>query len=231
MGSNSELWRSTATRLALDVVNLRKAGTVCVGQSNTPARSPTEKRVSLHRALTVMASVAASAACSSASAYEFGSPGGQQKPGVVIGAAAAAPPPGLYGFEQAFTYQSKIAGPGAPNVSTRSLYRFFARHDLRPSAWLLNLRLEEARRRLSCPSARTSITQIAFEAGFNDASHFSKMFRQAFGFTPTEYRAETRRDGRPGTSAASQASPGLLGRQHRLAMENMEDPADRIGLQ
>ena len=76
------------------------------------------------------------------------------------------------------------------NVSTRSLYRFFARHDLRPSAWLLNLRLEEARRRLSSPSAaRTPITQIALETGFNDASHFSKMFRQAFGFTPTEYRA------------------------------------------
>lgn len=116
MGLNSELWRWTATRLALDVVNLRKAGTVCVGRSNTPTRQPTEKGVSLLRVLTVMASVAASAACSSASAYEFGSPGGQQKPGVVIGAAAAAPPPGLYGFEQAFTYQSKIVGPGAPNI-------------------------------------------------------------------------------------------------------------------
>lgn len=117
------------------------------------------------------------------------------------------------------------------NVSTRSLYRFFARHDLRPSAWLLNLRLEEARRRLSSPSARTSITQIAFEAGFNDASHFSKMFRQAFGFTPTEYRAEVRRDGCRRPSAASQASPRSLGRQRHLTMENMEDPADSIGLQ
>ena len=72
--------------------------------------------MSLNRALTFLACVAASAACSSASAYEFGSAGGQQKPGIVIGAAAAAPPPGLYGFEQAFTYQSKIVGPGAPNI-------------------------------------------------------------------------------------------------------------------
>lgn len=51
-----------------------------------------------------------------AHSFEFGSPAFVQKPGLVIGAAAAAPPPGLYGFEQAFTYQSKIVGPGAPNI-------------------------------------------------------------------------------------------------------------------
>jgi len=54
-------------------------------------------------------------------AYEFGSPGYLQKPGIVLGAAAAAPPPGLYGFEQAFTYQSKLVGPGAPSVGARRL--------------------------------------------------------------------------------------------------------------
>ena len=57
-----------------------------------------------------------SAVASGAHAYEFGSPGWAQKPGLVIGAAAAAPPPGLYGFDQVFTYQSKLVGPGAPNV-------------------------------------------------------------------------------------------------------------------
>jgi hypothetical protein len=51
-----------------------------------------------------------------AHAYEFGSGGWLQKPGLVIGAAAAAPPPGLYGFDQLFTYQSKLVGPGAPNI-------------------------------------------------------------------------------------------------------------------
>ena len=51
-----------------------------------------------------------------AEAYEFGSGGWLQKPGLVIGAAAAAPPPGLYGFDQLFTYQSKLVGPGAPNI-------------------------------------------------------------------------------------------------------------------
>ena len=52
-----------------------------------------------------------------ANAYEFGSAGAMQKAGLVIGAAAAAPPPGLYGFDQVFTYQSHLVGPGAPNVN------------------------------------------------------------------------------------------------------------------
>ena len=57
-----------------------------------------------------------SVAATTAHAYEFGFPGWEQKPGLVLGAAAAAPPPGLYGFDQVFTYQSKLVGPGAPNV-------------------------------------------------------------------------------------------------------------------
>jgi len=52
-----------------------------------------------------------------ARAYEFGSPGSLQKPGLVLGAAAAAPPPGLYGFTQVFTYQSKLVGLGAPVIN------------------------------------------------------------------------------------------------------------------
>ncbi|MCK1297388.1 transporter [Bradyrhizobium sp. 24] len=73
--------------------------------------------MSPNKTLMITACIATSAACTPATAYEFGSPGWLQKPGIVIGAAAAAPPPGLYGFEQAFTYQSKIVGPGAPNIN------------------------------------------------------------------------------------------------------------------
>ncbi|MBR1218841.1 transporter [Bradyrhizobium sp. U87765 SZCCT0131] len=51
-----------------------------------------------------------------AEAYEFGYPGWAQKPGIVVGNAATAPPPGLYMFNQVFTYQANIVGPGAPNV-------------------------------------------------------------------------------------------------------------------
>lgn len=66
------------------------------------------------RNLAFAAGVLTLSAATAANAYEFGSPGWAQKPGLVIGAAAAPPPPGLYGFEQVFSYQSKIVGPGAP---------------------------------------------------------------------------------------------------------------------
>jgi hypothetical protein len=55
-----------------------------------------------------------SAVATTANAFEFGSSGWLQKPGIALGAAAAAPPPGLYGFDQMLTYQSKLVGPGAP---------------------------------------------------------------------------------------------------------------------
>jgi hypothetical protein len=36
----------------------------------------------------------------------------QTKPGVLIGASAGVPPPGIYMFDQVFTYQSNLVGPG-----------------------------------------------------------------------------------------------------------------------
>jgi hypothetical protein len=56
----------------------------------------------------------------SAQAFEFGSPGWEQKPGLALGASAGVPPPGLYMFDQTLTYQSKIVGPGAPDVGGKS---------------------------------------------------------------------------------------------------------------
>jgi len=48
-----------------------------------------------------------SAIASTAHAYEFGFSGAVQAPGIVLGASAEAPPPGLYGFNQVFTYQGR----------------------------------------------------------------------------------------------------------------------------
>jgi hypothetical protein len=39
------------------------------------------------------------------------------KPGAFIGASAGAPPPGIYMFNQIFTYQANIVGPGANNLT------------------------------------------------------------------------------------------------------------------
>jgi hypothetical protein len=58
---------------------------------------------------------------STAEAYERGSSGWLQKPGITLGGATAgAPPPGVYMFEQFFSYQSSVVGPGAPNVGGAS---------------------------------------------------------------------------------------------------------------
>jgi hypothetical protein len=42
----------------------------------------------------------------------------QSKAGVLIGASAGVPPPGIYMFNQVFTYQSNFAGPGTAKIGT-----------------------------------------------------------------------------------------------------------------
>ena len=41
-------------------------------------------------------------------------PGPSTKPGAFIGASAGVPPPGIYMFNQVFTYQANLTGPGNP---------------------------------------------------------------------------------------------------------------------
>jgi len=53
---------------------------------------------------------------STANAYESGYPGWALQPGIILGASAGTPPPGIYMFEQTFTAQQHIVGPGAPSV-------------------------------------------------------------------------------------------------------------------
>jgi hypothetical protein len=70
------------------------------------------------KALLAAAGVAAFA-FSPANAYEGGVQW-QSKPGVLIGASAGVPPPGIYMFNQVFTYQSNIAGPLTNVVGTHN---------------------------------------------------------------------------------------------------------------
>ncbi len=65
------------------------------------------------KALLAAAGVAAFA-FSPASAYE--GPSWQTKPGAFIGASAGMPPPGIYMFNQVFTYQANLNGPGVNNA-------------------------------------------------------------------------------------------------------------------
>jgi hypothetical protein len=42
----------------------------------------------------------------------------QQKPGILIGSSAGVPPPGIYMFDQVFTYQSNVSGPLTNAIGT-----------------------------------------------------------------------------------------------------------------
>jgi len=70
------------------------------------------------KALLAAAGMAAFA-FSPANAYEGGIQW-QQKPGVLIGASAGVPPPGIYMFDQVFTYQTNVAGPLTNVIGTHN---------------------------------------------------------------------------------------------------------------
>lgn len=56
--------------------------------------------------------------------------------------------------------------------------------------FLNSYRLEEAKRLLTSPDCNKSITDIAFESGFNNRNSFYRVFKTALGLTPTEYRRQ-----------------------------------------
>jgi hypothetical protein len=65
----------------------------------------------LHGKALIAATALSGLALAPANAYEGGVQW-QQKPGVFIGTSAGVPPPGVYMFDQVFTYQSNYSGPG-----------------------------------------------------------------------------------------------------------------------
>jgi hypothetical protein len=71
------------------------------------------------KALLAAAGLAAFA-FSPANAYEAGGAGWESKPGVLIGASAGVPPPGIYMFNQVFTYQTNLVGPLTNAIGTHT---------------------------------------------------------------------------------------------------------------
>ncbi len=53
------------------------------------------------------------------------------------------------------------------------------------------------------------IGEIAYDAGFADEAHFSRLFRQRFGISPREARASVRAGRQPGLSPAAATDPSL----------------------
>lgn len=62
--------------------------------------------------------------------------------------------------------------------------------NLSPRAWLIRRRLHAAHYMLL--STEKNVKQVMAEVGFKNFSHFSKAYREHFGFTPTETRIQNR---------------------------------------
>lgn len=76
----------------------------------------------------------------------------------------------------------------ACGISPRYVHLLMRATDRTFSRYLLEHRLEKCRFALQARGNLRSITEIAFEWGFNDASHFSRSFRRRYGVPPREAR-------------------------------------------
>lgn len=77
-------------------------------------------------------------------------------------------------------------------ISTRHLHGLFREKGTTVSTWVREQRLEKCRRDLIDPlCAHLSVGAIAARWGFVEAAHFSRVFKAAYGATPSELRART----------------------------------------
>jgi AraC-like DNA-binding protein len=77
----------------------------------------------------------------------------------------------------------------AIGISERQLSRIFAAEGISVPRFILNERLEAARRTLTVPNAaRQPLGQLAAGLGFSSQAHFSRAYKDHFGMTPLEDR-------------------------------------------
>ena len=74
------------------------------------------------------------------------------------------------------------------NMSISSFKREFKRvYDDSPASYIRNKKLEKAAALLSHSKEQISI--VAYDSGFNDLSHFSKLFKKKYQMAPSDYRS------------------------------------------
>jgi AraC-like DNA-binding protein len=80
-------------------------------------------------------------------------------------------------------------------ISPRYVQMLFEEAGTTFSEFALERRLDAARRMLTSPRHATwTITQIALEAGFGDLSYFNRRFKQRYQMTPSDVRAQGKRE-------------------------------------
>ncbi|WP_287144134.1 helix-turn-helix domain-containing protein [Achromobacter sp.] len=77
----------------------------------------------------------------------------------------------------------------ACGISKRSLYSLFGPIGMTPQAYITQRKLAAACELLIAVDAQQrTITQIAYELGFADAAHFSRVFSRVYGLSPSQWR-------------------------------------------
>ncbi|WP_407169996.1 helix-turn-helix domain-containing protein [Bradyrhizobium sp. ORS 111] len=77
----------------------------------------------------------------------------------------------------------------ALGISSRYINSLFADEDTSFQRFVLAQRLERCKRDLASPThAHRHISEIAFAWGFNDLSHFGRVFREHYGMSPRDWR-------------------------------------------
>lgn len=84
-----------------------------------------------------------------------------------------------------FTLSEVASVAGVHPIHLAQTFRRF--HGTSIGGYLRRLRLDRARRELI--GTRKPISEIAFECGFSDQSHLTRMFKAAFGETPGRFRS------------------------------------------
>jgi AraC-like DNA-binding protein len=80
------------------------------------------------------------------------------------------------------------------DMSLRSLHSLFSKSGETLMRRILSLRLERCKEALANPAMRQrNILDIALDWGFNGHSHFGRVFKDRYGMTPREWRAEALR--------------------------------------
>lgn len=91
-------------------------------------------------------------------------------------------------METNYFYDLKISE--FAEISNRSIAsfrrEFEAHYQTTPGKWLTNRRLEKAS--LLLQTSIKDISEITFDCGFKNVSHFSRIFKDRFNLSPTEYR-------------------------------------------
>ena len=91
-------------------------------------------------------------------------------------------------------------------ISVRQLYKLWETEPGSLGQWIVERRLEAARKDLTSRGGRNlTIAAIARRWGFADSTHFSRRFRQAYGMSPREWRRASSRSATPAAAAGAGA--------------------------